>query len=509
MNADDFELYIISSITSGSDASQILKSVHDVGARISSELPLCDASSANSIRSHLSPWWRTLGTACETALALTSLSHSRDVSRKIHQVFHSLNSGLEELVSSAGFDSDSKDTATIYTGFLLAYTSVVRAALESVHAVVDPVMACDLLLSLEAILPLDNKGNSNLYKKARQAESDSLKTILASATSPEFAVDAFPESDVAMEDGSRAFERFWTMMDVSRRNQPELLTETKSWGRFSQSAGATLSLLLDQPDGFESSSAIAREPVEYEVKPASFAIQLSSSSFRRRALLNILFTCSYVSQNSTNALVTTGAKTLFSTVLKSVSPELGGALSLLFKMENQWVAWKSFNHSKEVCGPFEKRSRIERGLVPFGESVVDLTSVGNPFPTDLEVEPNPALAVIAVAAPEGNPLASAQGNSHAEILGAKKADYRQYVVDAILCDISDEAQVARYSSSDAGYEEAMRNNKDRVLLWQFKRMRFATDLAGMTQTIAEPEPESMMEESQPDSEPVDQPDRAE
>jgi hypothetical protein len=64
----------------------------------------------------------------------------------------------------------------------------------------------------------------------------------------------------------------------------------------------------------------------------------------------------------------------------------------------------------------------------------------------------------------------------AETLKRKISEYRQYVSDAILCDISDDAEREGLRATDEGMEEAMRNNNDRVLLWQFRRMRFSTDL---------------------------------
>jgi hypothetical protein len=60
--------------------------------------------------------------------------------------------------------------------------------------------------------------------------------------------------------------------------------------------------------------------------------------------------------------------------------------------------------------------------------------------------------------------------------------YRQYVKDAILCDISDEQLVEKLSASDQGMEEAMKRNGDRVFLWQFKRMRFETNIASFAET---------------------------
>jgi hypothetical protein len=287
--------------------------------------------------------------------------------------------------------------------------------------------------------------------------------------------ESFEEADVVLNDASSAFERFWTMMDVSRRSEPELLTETKSWGKFSQSATAALAVLLEQPDPLDSLSWITREPIEYECKASSFAIQLSSASFRRRAVLNILFTCLYVSQNSSNALISAAARTLYNTVLKSLPSEFQQAITMAAKFDSQWTAWKSLAPvSKEVCGPFEKRSRIERGLEPYGEAVIDLSSIITPSTiTHVSESHHPVVSMLEA---ESTSVDQCGTELRTETLGRKILEYRQYVSDAILCDISDDTERERLAASDEGMEEAMRNNNDRVLLWQFRRMRFATNL---------------------------------
>jgi hypothetical protein len=76
-------------------------------------------------------------------------------------------------------------------------------------------------------------------------------------------------------------------------------------------------------------------------------------------------------------------------------------------------------------------------------------------------------------------LASYTGDSksHNERITELMTEYKQYVRDAILCDISDEQECERLSASDVGMEEAMARNGDRVFLWQFKRMRFKTNIS--------------------------------
>ena len=502
MNADEFELHAVGLLCGSSDASDGgVKFLKLVLKRVSDEVGSCDTTSASSMRSHLSPWWRVLGTAIETAVCVLQLSSSQSLFKHIHDGFQSLKSSLDSVISSAGLDPNARDTLSVYGGFNLAYTSAVRAALESVHVLMDPLLGCELLLGLEATLPMDNKGICNVYKRVRQMDDNFTREAIASL-SADASMDTFPEGDVVLEDVSKSFEKFWTMMDVSRRCEPELLTETKSWGKFSQSATATLNLLMEQPEGLDAAGFCSKEPIEYEAKLTSFPIQLSSASFRRRALLNILFTCSYVAQNSPNALVTAGAKSLYSTVLKSAPTDLGVALSLLAKFENHWVAWKSTAHSKEVCGPFERRSRIERGLTPFGEPILDLASISTPPAEPMELGAHPAVTKIGAILTSDALLGSAPKMLHKAALEQKLAEYRKHVADAILCDISDEAELARLSANDQGMEEAMRINNDRVLLWQFKRMRFNTDLKSFepsAETPADPAMDQAEQEETPTS----------
>ena len=471
MNPDDFESAAIGRIAKfkkEGDHTDVLKDVFD---RIVNEFGVVDVSSSATIRSHFTPWWRVVGTIVEQSLSSTLLKHSRELFIVMHEGFQSVYQALQSCIARAGLDPDTKEGAMIFSGFYLAYTSAVRAGLESVHVIADPTLGCDLLIGLESCVPMDNKGISNVYKRNRQEVDDSLRGVISSDSS----VEAFEEGNVVMEDPSKAFERFWTMMDVSRRSEPEILSETRAWGKFSQSATATLSLLLEQPDALDAPSWVLIEPVEYECKRTSFSIQLSSASFRRRAVLNILFTCSYVAGNSSNALITAAAKTLLNTVLKSLPTDLQQAVALAMKFDAQWSAWKSGPPtSKEVCGPFEKRSRIERNMEPLGEALIALAQVGAESGEPI-LEPH---AVVKIMDSSSNSVAQAEESSQvrSEFLSEKIREYRQYVSDAILCDISDEAEKERLSASDEGMEEAMRNNNDRVLLWQFRRMRFATDL---------------------------------
>lgn len=493
VSPDEAELHFLNQLTKkneGAKPSAVVDSAFDL---IRNHLTKCDITSTAAVRSHISPWWRVVGTVLETALTVATLSESSELVASVTRGFHSIKSCLDELIEKAGFDALARDTLSIYSGFNISYTGAVRAGLESIHAASDPILACDLILGLEACLPLDNKGNSNIYKKVRQVDdNERLRHVLSSVIAdPE--IEGFEEGEVSLEDPAKAFDRFWTMMDVSRRNEPDLLTETKAWGRFSQSATATLSILLDQVDGLEGRSNISAEPIEYSAEPSSFPIQLSSASFRRRAVFNILLTCSYVFLNSSNALITAAAKGLFANVLKSLSIDSNGAISLLMKLEGHWVSWKTQNNfTKEACGPFEPKSRLERGLEPFGETQLDLSAIAplGPQSTEITVQPHPAVSII-----ENSDFTDYQmkengedkSSSYREYLKAKIDQYRKYVADSILCDISDESLVARLSASDEGLEEAMRTNNDRVLLWQFKRMRFATDLKSFSKHSTAPQ----------------------
>ena len=491
---DECELHFMQLLSSKKEAQKPYKVALGAFDAVRAQVNKCDISSTAAIRSHISPWWRVLGTTLEGALSVTSLNDSGALFEAITDGFQGLRADLDALIERAGFGPFARDTLTIYSGFNIAYTGAVRAGLESMHAVADPVLACDLLLGLEACLALDNKGNSNIYKKVRQEDDEQLRHVLLQhpAGSP---MEGFDDGDVVLEDGMKAFDRFWTMMDVSRRNDPELLTDTKSWGKFSQSATATLNLLLDQPDGFEAPSKITAEPCEYEAEAKGFPIQLSSGSFRRRAILNILFACSYVSLNSTNALISAAARSLFNSALKSLPEKFHAAISMLLKMEAHWGSWKSANNfTKESCGPVERKSRLERGLDPFGENVLDLTAIPSVEGPETVTDPHRVVGIIS----SGLELDQQQGSknvsgvSYRESLKEKMDEFRKYVSEAILCDISDETQVARLSASDEGIEEALRMNNDRVLLWQFKRMRFSTDLKSFskqkTTTATDPIP---------------------
>ena len=512
MNADEFELHCIKSLTSGSPKSDPSSVFEELSRRIVADIKSSDTSSASEMRSQLSPWWKVVGTCVDAGLAVTHLTGSQAAIRTIISFFGVIKAALDDFVSSAGLDPSSRDTALMYGGFNLAYTSATRAALESIHCIADPSLACEILMGLESCIPIDSKGNANVYKRTRQVEDDSVRETLSQIT-PDTPNESFEEGNVVLGESSKAFERFWTMMDVSRRNEPDLLTETKAWGRFSQSATSTLNLLLDQPDSLDALSWVSREPVEYACNLHVFPIQMSSASFRRRAIFNMLFMCSYVAQSSSNALITAAAKTLHSNILKSLPNELQQTLQTVTKFDHHWVAWKSSAHSKEVCGPFDKRSRVERNMEPFGEPLVDLSTVDLSQlnkPASVAV-PNAAIGVIETGSMSGHVFESSNGELYADGIKRKISDYRQYVKDAILCDISDETELERLAASDEGMEEAMRNNNDRVLLWQFRRMRFASDIksfakpkplssapaSGETTPMATPtpEPEPMQQES--------------
>lgn len=477
LNVDDFELQCVSALTSGTNAVSPQLVLEEVVKRILAEIRSCGCSVPSDLRSHLSAWWRVLGTCIDASLSVSQLTDSLVLFESIVGAFDRIKAALDAAASQSGLDPLAKDTVMIYSGFNLAYTSAVRSALESLHALADPLLGCEILLGLERCIPMDSKGNANVYKRVRQVEDDSVRETL-SAISPEAANGSFEEGNVVLGDASKAFERFWTMMDVSRRNDPELLTETKSWGKFSQSATASLNLLLDQPDALDASSWVAREPVEYACRLSAFPIQMSSASFRRRAVFNMLFVCSYVAQSSSNALITAAAKAMHSNILNSLPKELQQALATVTRFDNHWVAWKSSAHSKEVCGPFERRSRIERNMQPFGEPLVDLTAVNTDQPpaSPPHLTENKAIQVMECQSSDGHIFEANQSELFAETLKRKISEYRQYVSDAILCDISDDAEREGLRATDEGMEEAMRNNNDRVLLWQFRRMRFSTDL---------------------------------
>ena len=479
MNPDEVEANAISLLVGNSRERPHEVLSDSVFKIISDETLCCDVSSATSIRSHFSPWWRVVGNVTDVALGICNLTLSHAIVGAIHTGFQNLNHAFMSLIERMGLDPQGKECASILGPFFLAYTSAVRAALESVHCISDPMLGCDLLVGLESVVPMDNKGISNVYKRCRQSSDDHVRGIIESTTTNE-ASQSFEEGNVVMEDPLKCFERYWTMMDVSRRCEPELLTETRSWGKFSQSATQTLNLICDQGDDSDAKSNLIKEPVEYECKSTSFGIQMSSASFRRRAVMNILFTCAYVSQNSTNALITAAAKTLYNTALKSMPTELQTALANVNRLDSHWTAWKSATgpFGKEVCAPFLKRSRIERNMEPIGEAVVDLRIVESKTNSIVSniLKDGPAVAAI------GSERISEQLDTNqarpirSETLKSQLGMHRQYVNDAILCDISDDTERDRLAGSDEGMEEAMRKNNDKVLLWQFRRMRFSTNL---------------------------------
>ena len=469
MNPEGIETAVLRKLSdcSSVESSEVIES--NIFSKLAAVIESCDTSSVANIRTTLSPCWRVTGNCLEVAIAVTDLSHAHALFRVIHAGFQSIGSQMQRLIFRGGFDPSSRDAAMILGPFYLAYTSAVRATVESVHCVADPMLGCDMLLGLETFVPMDNKGISNVYKRVRQvSETASVSTPTSSP------MDTFEDGNVTMEDAARSFERYWTMMDVSRKLEPELLSDTKSWGKFSQSATATLNLISEQMDPMDAVSNISKEPVEYDCKDSSFAIQMSSASFRRRAVLNIINTCAYVCQNSPNALITAASKTVLSSALKSMPSELQSVMNVLIRFDNHWVSWKSSVQSKEVCAPFLKRSRAERGLDPLGEPLVNLTEIVGSTTAIPEQQP-----IETVMRPEPvipNIFQSRAGPMRRESLRTKIGEYRQYVNDAILCDISDNAEKERLSSSDQGMEEAMRNNNDRVLLWQFRRMRLSTDM---------------------------------
>ena len=453
LTVDEFELYCLSRLTSPTAKASVLSQFEELVTRISLEISQADVSSCAAFRAHMTPWWRVIGTCAETALTVTTVGEASVFCAYITTCMAHLKVSIDGVVSN--WDSNHKETISVYTGFNLAYTSIVRCILESVFAFMDPLLACDALLGLESLVPMDNKGICNVYKKTRSVETEDVHIR-------DSMVDvSFPEASVFLEDG-KSFEKFWTVMNTSRRLHTELLCETKAWGKFSQSSSASLAILMEQSgEDLQTSGSCAKEPIQYECKLSSFPIQLTSSSFRRRAVFNILFTTAYVVQNATNALITAGAKTLFQSVLKSLPGELHAMTESLLKFENHWLAWKSSVHSKEVCGPFEHKSRIERGLVPFGD------------------EPAFPERVIATVTSDDSLLTDLLGSAdkspqpyYACDVTQRLEEYRQYVADAILCDVSDDTERERLGANDEGLEEAMRNNNDSVLLWQFKRMRF-------------------------------------
>ena len=480
LTVDEFELDCIEVLTQSTSSGTTLQVVKSTVERIVKEISSADSSACSAFRTHLTPWWRVLGTSMETAISVVSFSESASLFEYVVMSFQTLKEAVDRAVGDAGFEKGTKECLSIYGGFNLACTSVARCALESVFAVMDPLLACQMLVGLESVIAMDNKGISNVYKRVRTVEDDdSLRGVILSETASGQG-QSFPEADVLLEDVEKSFEKFWTMMDITRRLDPEILTETKSWGKFSQSASASMSILLEQSgDNLEACGFCEKEPIEYEPSLAALPIQLTSASFRRRAVLNILFAAAYVVQNGANALITAGAKNLFQTVLKSLPPDFAAALEIILKFENHWLAWKSTAHSKEVAGPFETRSRIERGLAPFGD-------VWDPSHAIAEIpSPNHHIAIRTIADRHltSPPIADA---SQTELLQRKLQEYRQYVSDAILCDVSDEAELARLSASDQGLEEAMRTNNDRVLLWQFKRMRFTVDLTSFRADLESP-----------------------
>jgi hypothetical protein len=458
MTLDDLEIYALKSLCSGkldSNGSDLLLRVADA---VIAEIRRSDVTSPSSLRGGLSGCWRVLGSVFECALTLTSASTAHAVFPLVTESMKRTHCTLGEVIASGGFDPTLRDTLLIYGGFNLCYTSIVRTGLESVSALLDPVLGCDFLLGLESILPMDNKGISNVYKISRTETPSSDGTV-----SPV----------VSSEDPNvRSYEKYWAMMDLVVRKDPELLSETKWWGKFSQSATATFTVCAEGVD-LSLPGIGPAEPLEYQREQTSFPVQLTSVAFRRRAILNIVFMCGYLIQNSGNALITAGAKNLLGTILKSIpSSSFSVFLESVLRMENHWVNWKSTVCSKEVCGPFETATRIERNMAPFADSGIAELEQMSTVSTPAEIE-NPVISLIQSFDSDDSRPTGAETNSMEE--------YREYVKSAIICDISDEAEAARLASSDAGIEEALQRNNETVLLWQFKRMRFNTDAAMDTQ----------------------------
>ena len=464
---DQFELQSISFLVSQTTDDDRMGLVRGLSDYVRSAISTADASSPSSIRGSLSGWWRALGTILETAIQSVSAQRTAELVRILPGLFLDAKAALDAVLVSNQFDFSSKDTVMIYSGLYLAYTSVVRNALDHIAVQADPLLAADLLLGIQAVLPIDNKGISNVYKRVRTVESE-----ISNDTDMQQSPTLTSSLDLTLDDTGKSFEKFWTMMHASRRMDPEMLTDTKVWGGFSQAASATMNILVEQSgDNLESIGSITHiDPSEYLENPASFPVQLSSASFRRRAMLNILFTCSYVVNNSTNAIITAGARNLYGNVLKSFPQRLHTSIDTLLRFENHWLAWKSSAHSKEVCGPFEPSSRIERGMQPLGNPVTLQTEDSDeedfPVGTPLVISPTSNLQT----------FVSDSTKPYTDHVSDLMAEYRQYVRDAILCDISDEQECERLSASDQGMEEAMARNGDRVFLWQFKRMRFLTNL---------------------------------
>ena len=432
-----------------------------------------DVNSPASVRSSLSGWWRAIGTILETAGQSLPATQTLSLIEMLPTVFGDAKASLDSVLLANNFDFSSKDTIMIYSGLYLAYTSVVRCCMDLVAVQADPVLAYDLIVGIESVLPMDNKGISNVYKKVRSVEtpSDETRGDAEMRSSSDFA----SAMELASDELHKSYDKFWTMIHASRRMDPEMLTDTKSWGRFSQAASATLSVLVEHAgENLESLGAVSSlDPSEYLEDMNSFPLQLSSASFRRRAMLDILFTCSYVVNNSTNAIITAGARNLYGNVLKSFPQKLFNSIDTLMRFESHWLAWKSSVHSKEVCGPFEPLSRIERGLEPFDGPQLEAEEESDEEIID---STTPLISTPDISGPTRVLSSSSPDLPHKENIKNLMSDYRQYVRDAILCDISDEQELERLSASDKGMEEAMSKNGDRVFLWQFKRMRFVTDV---------------------------------
>ena len=476
---DDIEIKSIAFLVSQRSVDERLNTVRGLSDLLRSAIASADPTSSSTVRGSLSGWWRAVGTIIETALQTLSATRTAELVALLPTLFADAKNTLDSFLVANNFDFSSKDTIMIYSGLYLAYTSVVRTCMDHVAVQADPLLASDLLIGIQAVLPLDNKGISNVYKRVRSVESDH---EVFDDTEMQSAPDLNSSFELTVDDMGKSFEKFWTMMHASRRMDPEMLTDTKVWGRFSQAASATMNILVEQSgENLESTGSItALDPSEYLEDFASFPIQLSSASFRRRAMLNILFTCSYVVNNSTNAIITAGARNLYGNILKSFPQKLHACIDTLMRFENHWIAWKSSAHSKEVCGPFEPLSRVERGLQPFDTPVTlpaEESSDQEEYqaPTPLIISPTARL----------QSFSSGSAQPHTDHVKDLMAEYRQYVRDAILCDISDEQECERLSASDKGMEEAMARNGDRVFLWQFKRMRFMTNLSSFKQEPAD------------------------
>ena len=450
LDVDEFELECLRRIASKDTEGGSATVIEAIVTRILSEMLLADSTSCATFRAHMSVWWRVLGTCIESSVNLVRRDEAFVLFRYITVCMAAVKAGIDEAVLRSNFVVYSKETISVYSGFNLAYTSIVRCVSESVFSLENPLLVCEVVLGLESVVPMDNKGICNVYKRVRQVD-------VGLSVVEDVSMASFDEANVQMDDMTKSFKQFWAVMDISRRLDSEILSETRAWGKFSQAATATLSILLEQcGENLEAFGPCAKEPLVYESKLSVFPVQLTSCSFRRRAVWNILFTSWYVSQNGTNALITAGARNLVQSVLKSLPKKISNFATILSEMETHWINWKS---AKEVCAPFEVRTRLERGLI----------DSWSPPELDGQIPQQTPLF-------QPTELVKSQTDSEPTVSQPQRLEeYRKYVAEAILCDISDDAERERLAATDEGLEEAMNQNK--VLLWQFKRMRFNTENA--------------------------------